>query len=50
MAEQKQEQVREKPLKLWRAKETCTYGGKFVKQGETVYAEKMDNPHFEPAG
>jgi hypothetical protein len=41
----------EKPKKgdkTWRAKEACTFGGKFVKQGETVFAEKMDNPHFEP--
>jgi hypothetical protein len=42
--------VKEKAVKekLWRAKEACTFGGKFVKQGETVFAEKMDNPHFEP--
>jgi hypothetical protein len=33
--------------KAWRAKEACTFGGKFVKQGEIVFAGEMKNPHFE---
>jgi hypothetical protein len=36
-------------LKVWRAKCDCTYKGTYVRQGEIVYVDKMDNPHFEKA-
>jgi hypothetical protein len=56
MAEQKQEQKPEqaqekgaKKPRAWRAKRTCTYNGRYVKQGEIVHADEMDNPHFEKA-
>jgi hypothetical protein len=37
-----------KTAKTWRAKESCTYKGAFVAKGQTVQAEDMKNPHFEP--
>jgi hypothetical protein len=39
----------EQKQKAWQAKEACTFGGKLVKEGEIVLADKMDNPHFEKA-
>ena len=42
-------EAKQKKPKAWRAKEACTFGGKFVKEGEIVHADKMDNPHFEKA-
>jgi hypothetical protein len=35
--------------KAWRAKCDCTYNGMYVRQGEIVYTDKMENPHFEKA-
>ncbi|MDR2662712.1 MAG: hypothetical protein LBC31_06915 [Treponema sp.] len=34
----------------WKATCDCTYNGEYVAAGEIVYADKMDNPHFEKAG
>ncbi|MDR1306020.1 MAG: hypothetical protein LBK74_00410 [Treponema sp.] len=33
----------------WKAKCDCTYNGVYVRAGEIVLADKMDNPHFEKA-
>jgi hypothetical protein len=51
MAETQQQETRdrEKKPKAWRAKEACTYDGRYFRQGGIVYADKMDNPHFEIA-
>jgi len=35
--------------KPWKAKVDCTYGGRFVRQGEIVCAETMKNENFEAA-
>jgi hypothetical protein len=40
---------KQKEPKAWRAKRACTYGGRYVREGEIVHADKMDNPHFEKA-
>jgi len=45
-AEQKQEEKAK--VYRYRAKEKCTYGGKFRKVGEIiVLSEKKEVPHFE---
>lgn len=33
----------------WKAKCDCTYNGVYVRAGEIVLADKMDNPYFEKA-
>jgi hypothetical protein len=42
-------EAKQKEPKPWRAKEACTYDGRYVREGEIVLAAKMDNPHFEKA-